>query len=103
MCIRVVKHLEEKSEEKVQVTEFGSYARGFTDGINLKRETNRCCHPHCILAGYTDEESQTKFIKLIYFTMCDNEQVNLFQYLLQKEANFSKYYTKRLSRIYCLD
>jgi len=78
ICTEVVKHLEEKSEGKVQVTEFGSYARTrFTDGIKLTREANQSCHPHYILASYVDEKSQMKFIKSIYCTMGDNEQVNL--------------------------
>ena len=69
--------LENKSEEKVQVTEFGGYAHGFTDIIDLKRGANKCCHPHYNLAGYARRDSQLQFIKSIYLTVCDNEQVNL--------------------------
>ena len=93
ICTEVVKHLEEKSEGKVQVTEFGSYARRFTDGINLTREANHSCHPHYILASYADEESQIKFIKSIYCTMGDNEQVNLQSVV---EGVFSIFFKKML-------
>ena len=93
ICIQVVNVLEEKSEGKVQVTEFGNYGHGYTKGINLKRETNQCCHPHYILAGYADTESQMKFIKSIYFTMGDSEEVNLRQVLV---GAFSTFFKKKL-------
>lgn len=76
-----------------------------------KKETNQCCHPHYILAGYADAETQLKFVESIYFTISDNEQVQSeftvsswrgFQYLLQKEVYLSKYYAKGLTRIHHL-
>ena len=93
ICIQVFEHLEKKLEGRVQVTEFGGYAHGFTDGIDLKRGANKCCHPHYVLSCYAGKESQLQFIKSIYLTVGDNEQVNL-QPVVEKV--FSIFFCKRL-------